>query len=61
MLYLIGGSPCSGKSTIAAYLAERYQLLPIKLDDLVEEFTQKAGFPMSYKTPPIPSWHLTTG
>ena len=42
MLYLIGGSPCSGKSTIAANLAERYQLVPIKLDDLVEEFTREA-------------------
>ena len=42
MLYLIGGSPCSGKSTIAAHLAERYQLIPIKLDDLVEGFTQAA-------------------
>lgn len=42
MLYLIGGSPCSGKSTMAAHLAERYQLIPIKLDDLVEGFTQAA-------------------
>ena len=50
MLYLIGGSPCSGKSTIAAHLAERYQLIPIKLDDLVEGFTQAArrdGAPIS--------------
>lgn len=50
MLYLIGGSPCSGKSTIAAYLAESYQLIPIKLDDLVEGFTQAArrdGAPIS--------------
>ena len=50
MLYLIGGSPCSGKSTIAANLAERYQLVPIKLDDLVEEFTREArkdGAPIS--------------
>ena len=50
MLYLIGGSPCSGKSTIAANLAERYQLVPIKLDDLVEDFTREArkdGAPIS--------------
>lgn len=50
MLYLIGGSPCSGKSTISAKLAERYQLTSIKLDDLVEGFTQKArrdGAPIS--------------
>lgn len=42
MLYLIGGSPCSGKSTIAAHLAERFQLVPIKLDDLVKDFTREA-------------------
>ncbi len=50
MLYLIGGSPCSGKSTIAANLADRYQLIPIKLDDLVEDFTREArkdGAPIS--------------
>ena len=50
MLYLIGGSPCSGKSTIAAHLAESYQLISIKLDDLVEEFTREArkdGAPIS--------------
>ena len=50
MLYLIGGSPCSGKSTIAAHLAECYQLIQIKLDDLVEGFTQSArrdGAPIS--------------
>ena len=50
MLYLIGGSPCSGKSTIAANLADRYQLISIKLDDLVEEFTREArkdGAPIS--------------
>ena len=37
MLYMIGGSPCSGKSTIASLLARQYQLLHIKLDDLIEE------------------------
>ena len=34
MLYMIGGSPCSGKSTIASLLARQYQLFHIKLDDL---------------------------
>lgn len=50
MFYLIGGSPCSGKSTIVSNLADRYQLIPIKLDDLVEGFTQAArrdGAPIS--------------
>ena len=43
MLYMIGGSPCSGKSTIASLLAKQYQLLHIKLDDLVEEMMSQAS------------------
>ena len=43
MLYMIGGSPCSGKSTIASLLARQYQLLHIKLDDLVEEIMSQAS------------------
>ena len=43
VLYMIGGSPCSGKSTIASLLARQYQLLHIKLDDLVEEMMSQAS------------------
>ena len=43
MLYMIGGSPCSGKPTIASLLARQYQLLHIKLDDLVEEMMSQAS------------------
>ena len=43
VLYMIGGSPCSGKSTIASLLARQYQLLHIKLDDLVEEMMNQAS------------------
>ena len=43
MLYMIGGSPCSGKSTIASLLARQYQLLHIKLDDLVDEIMSQAS------------------
>ena len=43
MLYMIGGSPCSGKSTIASLIARQYQLLHIKLDDLVEEMMSQAS------------------
>ena len=43
MLYMIGGSPCSGKSTIASLLARQYQLLHIKLDDLIEEMMSQAS------------------
>ena len=43
MLYMIGGSPCSGKPTIASLLARQYQLLHIKLDDLVEKMMSQAS------------------
>ena len=42
MLYMIGGSPCSGKSTIASLLARQYRLLHIKLDDLADEMMSQA-------------------
>ena len=48
MLYMIGGSPCSGKSTIASLLARQYQLLHIKLDDLIEEMLD--AFDRLYET-----------
>ena len=43
MLYMIGGSPCSGKSTIASLLARQYQLRHIKLDDLLIEMMSQAS------------------
>ena len=43
VLYMIGGSPCSGKSTIASLLARQYQLLHIKLDDLVDEMMSQSS------------------
>ena len=43
MLYMIGGSPCSGKSTLASLLARKYDLLHIKLDDLVDEMMSQAS------------------
>ncbi|MDU6293791.1 MAG: AAA family ATPase [Streptococcus mitis] len=43
VLYMIGGSPCSGKSTIASLLARQYQLRHIKLDDLVDEMMTQAS------------------
>lgn len=38
-IYYIGGSPCSGKSTVAEALAEHYGLTYFKVDDHLEEFT----------------------
>ena len=48
-IYYIGGSPCSGKSTVAEALAERYGLAYFKADDHLEEFTARgaaAGLPV---------------
>ena len=42
MLYMIGGSPYSGKSTIAFLLARKYDLLHIKLDDLTDRMMDQA-------------------
>lgn len=37
-IYFIGGSPCSGKSTIASALAERYDLRYFKVDDHLDRY-----------------------
>ena len=39
-IYYIGGSPCSGKSTVAEILAEKYDLYYFKVDDFLEEYTK---------------------
>lgn len=49
VIYYIGGSPCSGKSTVAESLAERYGLTYFKVDDHLEAFTAQgasAGLPV---------------
>ena len=40
-VYYIGGSPCSGKSTVAQMLAEKYDLQYYKQDDFLEEYMSK--------------------
>jgi adenylate kinase family enzyme len=42
-IFWIGGSPCSGKSTIAATLAERYDMALYACDDHVERHTGEAA------------------
>ena len=37
-IYYMGGSPCSGKSTAAEILAERYGLYYFKVDDYLEKY-----------------------
>ncbi len=39
-IYYIGGSPCSGKSTIAQALAEKYGFHYFKVDDYLEQYMQ---------------------
>lgn len=48
-IFYIGGSPCSGKSTVAAALAEQYGLTYFKVDDYLEDFISRgasAGLPV---------------
>jgi len=37
-VYFIGGSPCSGKSTVASALSDRYGLHYFKVDDYLEKY-----------------------
>lgn len=39
-VYWIGGSPCSGKSTVAQALSEQYGLAYFKVDDHLERYLQ---------------------
>lgn len=42
-VYYIGGSPCSGKSTLAEMIATKYGFYYYKLDDKIEEHMKKAA------------------
>lgn len=51
-IYYIGGSPCSGKSTIAEMIAKKYDLHYFKVDDYLDKYIAKGkekGFPFSTK------------
>lgn len=39
-IYYIGGSPCSGKSTLAERLADRYKMAYYRFDDHLDEFME---------------------
>lgn len=48
-IYYIGGSPCSGKSTVAEALAEQYELAYFKVDEHLDDFISRgvaAGLPV---------------
>ena len=42
-IYYIGGSPCSGKSTIAERLVEKYGFQYYKQDDHLEEYMKRGA------------------
>lgn len=42
-VYFIGGSPCSGKSTVAQVLSDQYHLRYFKVDDHLEKYMQMAA------------------
>lgn len=39
-VYYIGGSPCSGKSTVAEFIARKYNLSYFKVDDFLDQYTE---------------------
>lgn len=39
-IYIIGGSPCAGKSTVAEILSKKYDLYYFKVDDFLDRFTE---------------------
>lgn len=47
-IYYIGGSPCSGKSTIAEILSAKYNLHYFKVDDFLEKY-MKLGASKGYE------------
>ena len=42
-IYYIGGSPCSGKSTVAEILSEQYDLYYFKVDDFLDSYTKQGA------------------
>ena len=46
--YYIGGSPCSGKSTIAEIVSKKYDLYYFKVDDFLDKYT-KMGASKEYE------------
>ena len=51
-IYYIGGSPCSGKSTVAEILSKKYSLYYFKVDDFLEDYIKAgafAGYPTCQK------------
>lgn len=43
-IYYIGGAPCSGKSTVAEFISNKYDLYYFKVDDFLDEYIEKGAF-----------------
>ncbi len=39
-IYYIGGSPCSGKSTVVEVISQKYNLYYFKVDDFLDKYTE---------------------
>lgn len=51
-VFFIGGSPCSGKSTVAEMISTKYGLHYFKVDDHLDKYTRmgaEAGYPICRK------------
>lgn len=51
-IYYIGGSPCSGKSTITEILSKKYGLYYFKVDDFLDKYAETGaskGYPICKK------------
>lgn len=51
-LYYIGGSPCSGKSTITEKIAEKFGLFYFKVDNFLDKYIKlgvKEEYPVCTK------------
>ena len=42
-IFFIGGSPCSGKSTVAERISKEFGAYYFKVDDFLDEFTKSAA------------------
>jgi adenylate kinase family enzyme len=42
-IYYVGGSPCSGKSTLAEMLSEQYDLYYFKVDDYLDDYIRRGS------------------
>ena len=42
-IYFVGGSPCTGKSTVCEIIAKNYNLYYFKVDDYLDKYMKKVA------------------